>query len=183
VASVANAEQKFGDAGIMVPSGSVSLDYSSSKPPEGDKTSETFIGVAPGLLVFVTENFAVGGRVALSRWADDEDSSSLTFGMGPVVGLNVPLGDNLSLFPQFAIFAAVSNYKNDINGETFKTEHTTGYVYLEVPVLYHVQNFFMGAGPYFATDMVSKYSVDGGTAEDGSKDTSLGLSTTIGGWF
>jgi hypothetical protein len=93
--------------------------------------------------------------------------STNAFGIGPVLGVAIPLADRLALFPRVGIdfawvWPAVGASANSITLVTV------------APVLFFpAPHFFLGFGPDFRVDLHST----------GARQTLLGLSSEIGGYF
>ncbi len=178
--SAAAADNPFGSAGVIAPSGAISLTYQKVSPPEGDSESTTTLSLAPTLMYFVIDNLAVGGGLVLEHASNDADSYTI-YGIAPAVGYNIPF-DNLSLMPTLTLQLARGTMDSDFMGTTQKLNMAVVNLVIDAPILYHAGNFFVGVGPYFSTTLVSKIG-DGDATEDASKDTTLGIVSKIGGWF
>src|ERR1700745_2823425 len=82
----------FGDAGRMVPSGSMTI----SRQPAFDLTD---IAVQPSLQYFVTRNLALGLGVSYLRSSTPEATLN-GYAIIPTVGYNLRFGEHVSVFPQ-----------------------------------------------------------------------------------
>jgi hypothetical protein len=135
----------------------------------------TELSLQPAAVYFIAPQLAVGGDVLLSYNGTDEDSFTHV-GFGPRVGYNIPLGALLSFFPQGGL-----RYDHAIHSATSQgvTRHSSAnYLTLLIyaPFLFHpVSHFFIGLGPVLTVDLV------GGNAD--SRETTVGLQSTVGGWF
>lgn len=174
------ADNQFGSAGVIAPSGAVSLTYQKESPPEGDSVSTTSLSFAPTLMYFVIDNLAVGGGLVLDRTSGDDESFT-TYGIAPAIGYNIRF-DSLSLMPTATLQFAKGTLEYDFMGTTEEVNMTVVNLLIDAPILYHAGNFFVGVGPRFSTTLVSK-SGDGDAMEDASKSTTLGVVSQIGGWF
>ncbi len=180
-ASVASAQSKFGNAGAWSPFGVVGASFTKVSPPSGsddDSTTTKGITLMPGVFYFVADNLAVGGQITLDYQSLDEDLSTTSYGLAPMVGYNIPMADNVSLFPS----AYLSYQKSTLSAGDTDLGQSTLTLGVRAPVLYHVNNFFLGIGPAFSTDLVSKMSLDD-KSEDNTKTTTIGVASTLGGSF
>ena len=79
-----------------------------------------------------------------------------TIGLLPRIGYNFPLGSKASIWPRIA-----AGYYDTSYSRAAGYPSTTGYTFTFrafVPFLFHpVPHFFIGGGPMFSTDLVSKY--------------------------
>jgi hypothetical protein len=180
------AQQRFGDKGSVTPFGSVDFSYSSVAPPTGSSSSTTLFDLSPGIGYFLADALVVGGQFSLSFGSTSTNGSSTStsatrFGLAPFVGYNIWLSERVSLLPQFAlVFTTGSADAGGAGGsisQTLLTARITG------PVLFHLApHFFLGFGPAISADVYSHASA-GGFSGDASKTTSIGLTSSIGGWF
>jgi hypothetical protein len=174
----------FGAPGQLVISDDMFISAINTKqnPPDniagGTSSSSTFIQFRPAVDIFVASGLSIGGQVDISLFSDDAtDGSTTTVGVVPRMGYNIPLGSKASIWPRIAAGYYFSSY-----GAGGGYPSTSGYTFTFsafVPVLFHpVPHFFIGGGPRFSTDLVSKY-------EDADQATfsQFGVQTTIGGYF
>jgi hypothetical protein len=184
--SVASTAQRFGEPGQIVIANNFAVDFSyqSSKPPSGSSTSSTNISIAPVIDLFVAPRFSVGGRLAFEYAKGRNvllgDVHATTFQIGPEVGYAVPLSPSVSLYPRLgAGYSHVSVSTPNPIGGRISTPGWSLNIFALAPVLFHpFDHLFLGGGPTFAIDIVSKVS-----GNDASKLTGVGLSFVIGGWF
>lgn len=187
VTEMPESKGMFGKAGQIVISGDLELSFESRsfKAPEGeDPESQTTITLAPALDYFVIDNLSIGGQIAFTRISQGDDSAQL-IGIGPRVGYNLGLTENISLWPRlhfrYSMVSLKSETVDPITGATSTSEvdgnrMTIG---IDAPILFHpAEHFFVGIGPFFAMDLSSKLD-----DEDATKDTAFGLQTIVGGWF
>lgn len=169
---------RFGGRGIIVPKGGVGLDYEIRRPPQGDSTATTDFLIAPGLLVFVAENIAVGGSVLLDvRRSDPQDS--LSFGLRPEVAYNVQLTPAVSLMPT-GWMAYASTSVEAFGGDVETRRFSAG---VDLPFLVHLApHLFIGGGPYVSYDLWAKV-VSSSRSTNTDKLASFGARSIIGGWF
>jgi hypothetical protein len=177
----------FGKAGQIAISSDLELSFESRsfKEPEGeDPKSLTTIIIAPALDYFVIDGLSVGGQIGYGRQSQGDFSSQL-IGIGPRVGYNLGLTDNISIWPRlhfrYAMISTDVQFTDPVTGES-RTEKQSGSkmtVGVDAPILFHpVPHFFVGIGPFFSMDLSSKHE-----DEDSTKDTAFGLATVVGGWF
>jgi hypothetical protein len=184
-----DAKGSFGQSGQIAISQDLELRFESrtSKnpdPPDGNGEDEktTTITLGPALDYFVADSISVGGKIVYSNISSDAGDGSL-IGIGPRVGYNLGLTDNISLWPKLGFTYAMTSAESDTPGseEIKGTKMTVG---VDVPVLFHpAEHFFIGLGPYFEMDLSSKAKVGDGDSVDGPKDTAFGVRSVVGGWF
>ena len=151
----------FGEAGQIVPQGSVKFGYTTGN---GDRSD---IAIEPGALYFIMDNLAVGGSVTLDR-VGVSGGSTTTVGIAPTAAYNLPLVDKLTLFPQAALVLVHTSIAD--------TSGTVIALSAFAPVLYHVtSHFFLGAGPLLSFDLIVPSGM--------SHSFVIELETTIGGYF
>jgi hypothetical protein len=154
----AQEERKFGDPGVVVPSGSLSM---------GTASGTTVVDLEPTIQFFTTPNVAFGLTLVYAHASSDSASTSV-YGLSPSLGYNLRLGDVVSLFPQASLpFQVVA--------PTGRSNQTLLGADLFVPVLIHpVRHFFIGFGPDFQIS---------GPSDDLFSNRSLIVRTVIGGWL
>jgi hypothetical protein len=151
-------ERKFGDPGVVVPSGSLSL---------GSVSGTTVVDLEPALQFFTAPNVAFGLSLIYFHASNDVASTSI-YGLAPSLGYNLRLGDVLSIFPQASLPLQVL-------APTGGSNRTIIGAGLFVPVLIHpVRHFFIGFGPDFQIS---------GRSDDLFSDRALIVRTVIGGWL
>lgn len=177
-AQAQTAAARFGAPGQLVIDATArgAFEYTSTNPPgDGPSSSITEVELRPGLLYFVANNFAVGGRLTFQS-IDRGGPSTTVLGIGAVAGVNIPLGASVvSWMPQLGLeyqHVNLSQGAADVDG--FAIVGSLG-----APFLFHVApHFFIGAGPSVAYTLVSE--VEGMTA---AKVVQFGLLAQIGGWL
>jgi hypothetical protein len=153
-------DEAFGAVGQIVPLGSVELSYITG----GGGSS--YINIRPGVLYFIMDNLAVGGKISI-RHTGVTGSSSTQAGLEPLAAYNLVLADKLTFFPQAGI--VFDHAFGDLSGTVVALDAFA-------PVLYHVaSHFFVGAGPEFDFDLI--------VPSGGDHSVTIGLVTTIGGYF
>lgn len=181
----------FGKAGQIAISGDFQLEFESetSKPPDppgGEDQKTTTIVFGPALDYFVVDSISVGGQLLYASQSDDNDNSLSAIGIGPRVGYNLGLTENISIWPKlgFQYLMGTAKSKDPVSGNTSEDKQTKMSIGVDVPVLFHpAEHFFIGLGPSFRMDLSSKVKPDGGEEGDGYKDTAFGLQSVVGGWF
>ncbi|MCK6536670.1 MAG: hypothetical protein L6Q84_27170 [Polyangiaceae bacterium] len=176
----------FGKSGQIAISSDFALGFQSisSKPKDGDAVKATRIEFGPALDYFVIDGVSVGGQIEYSSLSVKDGPTTSNIGIGPRVGYNLGLTDNISIWPKLGLSYNMGKTEQDVAGTTVKTDTTKMTVGVMVPVLFHpAEHFFIGLGPVFSMDMTSKVKPDGGDEADGNKDTVIGLDSVVGGWF
>ncbi len=169
----------FGEKGQFVPAGSLYLGMGSTKAPGGGSTSEFRFSFEPQLSYFVIDNVLVGAGLLGAVRSPEGGADTSTFGISVNGGYNFNLMSQLSILPELILGYGSSSMT--ISGNKFSSSAFSMEIF--VPVLWHiVPHFFIGAGPDFRTDLTATDKA-GDTSSDGSKVTTFGLATTIGGWF
>jgi hypothetical protein len=177
-ASSAHAQERFGAKGQVVPSGSAGFSYSSISVT-GASASVVGLQMSPGVLFFVRDGIALGGKLAFVYQhvsAGGTSDSASSFGIGPVAGVNAPLGERVSWFPQLGITFLTRDLFVAANAPRLNT------LALEMfaPFLFHpVRHFFLGGGPSFSADVVAGINTPG----EAPKTVAVGVQSVIGGWF
>ncbi|MBX3129868.1 MAG: hypothetical protein KF718_24340 [Polyangiaceae bacterium] len=181
VEGLPDSKGDFGKSGQIAISSDfeLSLESRSSKPPQGDAgDSRLTIAIAPALDYFVTDGVSVGGQIAFWRASQGDDSMQM-IGIGPRVGYNLGLTETISLWPKVGVRYAMLSTKADVGGTTVESDGSKLTLQAHVPLLIHpAKHFFIGIGPTFEMDLMSKVEDN-----DGNKDTAFGLASVVGGWF
>lgn len=171
----------FGKSGQIAISSDFHLGFSitSYKAPAGtDPESSTDIAIMPALDYFVADSISVGGQLGYASISQG-DAKSSDIMIGPRVGYNLGFTDNLSFWPKLGIQYHMTSSK--VTTPAGSSDASGSRLSLDVfaPVLFHpAEHFFIGLGPTFDMDLMSK--VEG---EDATKTTSFGLNSVVGGWF
>jgi hypothetical protein len=176
--------QAFGGPGTLAISNDMNLGFYGSSISEGGGSSWTFL-LAPAADYFVIQGLSVGGQISYRHdhgssggTAQDALTGSTdvdTFGIGPRIGYNIPIGDLFSFWPKLALIFTDEATKG-ASGNSFDVQ-------LYAPLLLHLApHFFVGLGPQIQTDLAVSANVGGQPVKDPPKTTSYGLYFTIGGW-
>jgi hypothetical protein len=177
---------RFGDKGQVVPTGSVSAAYAMTAG-----SYEWALAARPGLLVFVTRGFAVGGGVTLAgssaatwtavpgRPAVPGRSYLLEYGLAPAVAANLWLGESVSVLPRASAGISWSRYI----GEQGRWRYL--WLSLEAPLLFHVTpHLFLGGGPALSRRLWTSWTEGATEGTPGTiGSTAIALQSIIGGWF
>jgi len=173
------ADGRFGGAGQIAISSDLllSIQAASTKPPGGEATSSTTIVVRPSADYFVIDSLSVGGLVGFG-YTKAEASKLTTWEIGPRVGYGVALAETVSLWPKLGLV-----YRSATSSTTVDATDRMLSLQFVAPILLHlVPHFFVGFGPDFSIDLTSSRTI-AGQSSDGSKTTTIGLESVIGGWF
>jgi len=154
----AQEERKFGDPGVVVPSGVLAT---------GSIGGITEIDLQPTLQFFTSPNVAFGISLLYLHLSNDNASTS-AYGVAPSLGYNLRLADVLSIFPQVSL-------PFQVTAATGRSDQAVIGANLFVPVLIHpVRHFFIGFGPEFQIN---------GPTDDLFSTRGLIVHTVIGGWL
>ena len=183
-----SAGKEFGDAGVLnfAAATNLTLAFGSSKPPTGDSSSFSTIGIQPSLDYFVVQNLSIGALVGLqlqskkTAGATDSDKAT-TISVGPRLGYNIWFTPgSLGLWPQLGfLYQSQSQSPGGKDGPTLSRQT----IELNLPILIHpVKHFHFGVGPFVDLDLAAKASFNGNSV-DGPKDTVFGIKGEIAGWL
>ena len=133
------------------------------------RTSITGFYINPRIHYFAIDNLSIGGEVLFATFSGstttettsggatrtterDFDRAPTAFGLMPIVGYNIALGDKFSIWPQGGIgFRRITSTDvNDVNNPNDDVEYarTWWFVNVDVPFLLHIApHFAIGAGP------------------------------------
>jgi hypothetical protein len=140
----------------------------------------TSVQLRPALDYFVARNLSIGGqlRIEYASGNNGVDTTMTTIGLVPRIGYDVALSPTSSIWPRVGLGYIHTSYDNGGSGAyNFSSYTVTLDVF--VPLLFQpVPHFFLGGGPFLATDLVSKLQ-----GADTNKTTDIGLMSTIGGYF
>jgi hypothetical protein len=150
--------------------------------------TSTRVDVQPSVDYFVVPNLSFGAQLGLEyvtiRYNDvlgpgagaavNNDNGTTRLSVEARVGYNVPIGDSGSVWFRLGIGYTYTRdsyvYTPDVSGSIVPLSFTA-------PVLWHAgRHFFLGAGPAFATELISR---TGGA--NTPKTTAYGITALIGG--
>ncbi|HEU5060310.1 MAG TPA: hypothetical protein VFU21_27455 [Kofleriaceae bacterium] len=156
----------------------LSFVYQTGSAPDGaeDPDSVTNITLAPAADFFVTRGLSVGGQLVFAHTSQGDNFSADGYGAAPRIGYFAGLGPKVGVWPIVSVGYIHTSVDAGDLGEA------SGYeVILQAfaPLLFQpVDHFFLGIGPVFQTDLVSKVE-----DEDATKTTAFGLQTIVGGYW
>lgn len=157
--ALGGSAEDFGRAGQWVPNGKVNFTFESQ-----NGVDTTSFQLAPTLLYFVTEHWAVGGGLTLEIVGGDGPDTTL-IGLQPTVAYAVPLNASWGLLPQVSLYFVALG--GDADGQTLGLE-------AYAPFLFHpVSHFFLGIGPVLRADITS----------DAGEVFRFGATSIVGGYF
>lgn len=161
----------FGSAGVLAFSSdaAVTIQHSSQ--------DVTTIQLAPAADYFIIDGLSLGGFISFDYSKSGAGDGS-RFGIGPRIGYNLKLSDNLSLWPKagFAYAHSSSTVSTDVgNGATVARNRSGDAIAMNlfVPLMIHpAAHFFAGFGPFLDVDLSGDDRV-----------TVFGAKLTLGGWI
>lgn len=170
-----------GGYALLTPATMLSLGGTSTSNNGGS----TFgFSIAPAADYFVIDNLSIGLEllVGYSSYSPPsfggmtpQGGNTMSYGVAPRVGYNIPLGTNLSVWPK--VFFEHAGYSNGGSASGYGNVQLLG---AYVPVVDQVtRHFFVGLGPNIVTELGA---TSDGTSSN-SKVTAYGLFATVGGWF
>lgn len=178
---------RFGRAGQLVLTGDV--DASLTLVQYSGTDTHRFSGsVSPGVDFFLGDHFSVGAdafyffsRSTSYSGADAIQHNANGGGVGPRVGVDIPISTLFSLYPRVRIGVALGSNNVIDTGTGRKNEIDDVAVPLTVhlPLLVHpATHFFFGFGPYVSTDLSRTDQF-----HRSNKLTTVGASSQLGAWF
>jgi hypothetical protein len=173
----AEPEEGFGKAGVINVASdlTLSIDHTIYSAPDGaSPESSTSYSIGPAADYFVIDNLSVGGQVLFSHSGGAASQSA--FRISPRVGYHFSfVPERLGLWPRLELGYETETVS--VGGADITEKKVVLGVF--VPLLIHpVEHFHIGIGPFLDTDLSAK---EGDV--DGTKSTTLGLRTEIGGWW
>jgi hypothetical protein len=172
-ASAAHADA-LGQKGQVAIAGDFQVSIVSESTDADNDESDLDIVVAPALDFFLAPNLSLGGQVIFAR-QDQGELEIQTLGAGARVGYVIGLG-KISIWPR----AGLTFTRSDIEFGDADGTGSALTLNLFAPVLYHpVDHFFLGIGAKLDYDVYADDDGDG----DAAKQTSIGLVSTVGGYF
>jgi hypothetical protein len=170
----------FGQLGQIAISGDLQATFtheSTSVPAGTAPPSTNTISIQPSLDYFVAPNISVGGAIPITHGDLGGVGTATGIGLLARGGYNLHLAPMLSLWPQLSI-----GYVHLSVSPTGGGSSVSGYnvpLRIFVPLLIHpTEHFFVGIGPVFQTDLISKVS-----GNDADKTTDVGVASVVGGYF
>ena len=160
----------FGQAGQLVISQDASgfLGYNT-----GDEVFQ--VRLEPAADYFLQQNLSVGAA-ALLQFAFG-DSTAVSLGVLGRVGYNLPLSQRVSFWPKLG-FGVQFGHITDNSDVSFVLD-------INAPILFHVTNhFFGGAGPLVRARISDRgFGFGSEQGNFSGNDVTLGITTTVGGYF
>jgi hypothetical protein len=150
--------------------------YQTGSAPDGaeDPDSVTTIQLAPAADFFVTRGLSVGGQLVFVHTSSGETSLD-GYGAAPRVGYFAALGPRVGVWP----VVSIGYVRASIDSGDFDESGYQVVLQAFAPLLFQpADHFFLGIGPAFQTDLVSKVE-----DEDTTKETAFGLQTIVGGYW
>lgn len=165
------------------------------------KVSLTGFYIDPRIHYFVIDNLSIGGEVLFATFSGsytvdrrdingntvrttktDLSSAPTGFGLMPMVGYNIALGDKFSLWPQGGIGFRRFGYTEPQTPPVpdIDRAETWWFANIDVPFLIHIApHFELGAGPGVTFTLSQTYSTTAGSRTDSVS----GFHTTNFRWF
>jgi opacity protein-like surface antigen len=165
------------------------------------RTRVTSFYINPRMFYFPIDNLSIGGEVLFASFSGtqitetkqsgrtdrreaDLDSAPTAWGLMPMVGYNIALGDKFSIWPQGGIGFRRTTYTDLNNAGDPNDDETTAHAWwffnADVPFLLHIApHFALGAGPGFTVSLSESVAVKRGTVETSNS----GYSTVMFRWF
>jgi hypothetical protein len=190
------AEPRFGDAGRLAVAADFDVGFGHTTHVGDFDVPRTSVTVRPAADVFVTRNLSVGGMLHFQYVATqvpvfggyrpyNVDATTLTYGAAVRIGVNVPLGEIVSIWPRASagIWTSKTSWVTqesldpNVPPDVGFTEKAV-WLGLYAPILIHpARHFFLGLGPDMFVDL--SHTIREATRER----TFLGASTIVGGWW
>lgn len=148
-----------------------------------DYGTQTILRIAPTVDYFVADHLSIGANFLLARDSLGGTTAN-ALGGGLRVGYNIPLGDRVSFWPRGGGQVLQGKISDDDN-EAGQVSTLRVRIVADAPILFHpVPHFFIGAGPAFGIDVVSKTEVgESGDSVNDVRQTDFAVTTLVGGWF
>jgi hypothetical protein len=180
---------RFGDAGVWVLNAELNAYGHQTVYSGPDQSFYTRYGVVAGADYFVVNHVSLGGSlwgthvsvrgVAVSTVGVYTNDIGRT-GASVRAGVELPLGDSLSLYPRLSLGYGVENYQYAASGAVSQGNDDYVYVDLYAPLLVHLaRHFFVGFGPDAATDLSRTYT----PGNRNNQSTYVGAGLMVGGWL
>ena len=191
-------KERFGRRGQLVFTGATSLGVTSTAFSHSDATS-VFVSISPGVDYFVADHVSVGadftyGYSDVTGYGADGslvETTTTSYGFAARLGLNLPLGDLVSIYLRTSFGYGEANSKEALlSGTSYSVaagplpmnESNSRGTNLNVyaPLLLHLApHFFVGAGPSLYHDLTR--TID--KRDYQNLRTTLGLGFVVGGWL
>ncbi|MEQ9499105.1 MAG: hypothetical protein RIT81_19645 [Deltaproteobacteria bacterium] len=171
----------FGDAGTWVPSGNVTVNHQRFAWAGAVPNELTYTSAAarPTVDYFVVDRLSVGAGFIGGMMSLD---GQLSYTVGGLVGVGyaLELSESLGLYPRAAIALTYSDVSG--GGALVQPSSSSLSSHVSMPLLYHLDNLFIGAGPELEV-LLANDIFQGSDGERGLSNTRIGLTTVLGGWF
>jgi hypothetical protein len=178
---------RFGGDDTWVFTGDVGASVGQSTYADSDR-KDTRVSISPSVDYFVVEHFSLGVAGFVSRASRSSSGSFGTknevartdVGAAARIGVDIPLGTSLSLYPRAGLSVAHQSYEAKTLGTTTDYAATGLTVALYMPLLVHfASHAFAGFGPSLSHDLTN--TVEGGGASN--LGTTVGAALVVGGWL
>lgn len=133
-----------------------------------DASSTTFV-FRPAVDYFVIDHLSIGAFTGVD-YAKASGESKTTYGIGPRVGYDIPFTERFSLWPKAGLSFNSTTLKTDT--PSFSDTNSAIALNLFVPVMYHMNHYFVGLGPALDTDLSGD-----------AKATTFAVRLNVGGWL
>lgn len=185
--------KRFGDAGEFVFTDDLGLSVSSLTYAGTDSTTRS-VSVGGSFDYFVADHLSIGLGASVSssyfKGIDAQSragvtSSRTTLSFGPRVGVNVPIGDTFSVFPEFVLGIGHQGYDETSGTSENQTSDDMVSIGFFVPLLVHpVRHLFAGLGPSLYHELSHSVTFPDPLAPTvQNRETTLGIGSVIGGWL
>jgi hypothetical protein len=164
----------LGDAGTLLLTNGLVLDASMRKYRSGNAITE--ISVEPGVDYFVARRVSLGFEAALTHQAGSGSNVDL-IEAGPRVGVVVPLGRHLALYPRLTVGVGHvdASYESSTPGPA-----AYAWVGADAPFVVDVApRFFVGFGPRFVQEVWRHFD----SGYSGDRLTRIAAQGLLGGWI
>jgi hypothetical protein len=174
---------RFGDDDTWVFTGDLGASVAHSTYADSD-LKDTSVSISPSVDYFVVEHLSLGvagfvSHASRSSGAKNEVSTT-EVGAAARIGVDIPLGTSLSLYPRAGLSVAHRSYEAKTLGTTTDYAATGLTVALYMPLLVHfASHAFAGFGPTLRHDLTN--TVEGGGASN--LGTTVGAALVVGGWL
>jgi hypothetical protein len=181
---------RFGARGQFTLDGSSAIGASHYEYDHSQATGTSF-QFSPGADYFVVRNVSIGiDADATYSYSQGYlsggtlvQSRTTRVAFAPRVGLNVPLGRKLSLYPRFTFgYESVSTLETDafLGGDRATTRQSGAFVAIFVPLLFHpIPRFYFGFGP----ELFHHFGDVTGGPTPGGQATTVGASFVVGAYW